>query len=177
MRDFFKKHIGLVVVAAMSVAVIVTAVLLGSLALRQPQDVENNNGYCRVYVTGAVDVDGYVTVGEGTDVAAVVHRAGMHKNGILPPVTTRLVKSGESIIVDFCIDGVSYSAVNVNGGYVDGRIAADGVSMQAINALADYREAHGTIRNRTQMRVALGELYEDNYYRFFIAEADYEQDS
>lgn len=163
------------VVAVLLMAVVVVVVLFSDLILRQPQDVDDNSGYCRVYVSGAVETDGYVTVNEGTDVAAVAHRMGMHKNGILPPVTTRFVKSGECIIVDFCIDGVSYSSVNVNGGYVVGRIVPEGVSAQAINALADYIEAYGKIRNRTQLRVALGELYEDNYYRFFIAEADYEQ--
>lgn len=86
------------------------------------------------------------------------------------------VSNGQVIIVGFAEGDGRYYSVNANGAFVAARMDVDGVSAEVVNALADYIEAHGKVHNRTELRAALGDYYQDNYYKFYVSEVDYRAD-
>ena len=75
------------------------------------------------------------------------------------------------------LDGTEYFSVNVNGGLILTRSRIDGIEADIINKLADYIETNGKITNRNMLKTALGDDYEDNYYKFYIDIDDYAQNS
>lgn len=77
------------------------------------------------------------------------------------------------IIINYIQNGLVFYSVNVNGASIIYRLNVENVSEKIVNKIADYIELNGSISNRTKLRAALGEDYEDNYYKFFIDEQDY----
>lgn len=136
-----------------------------------------NNRTVRVYVDGAVEDPGYYDVAVGTDVQTVIlTKARLCLNGVLPADGHVAVSNGQSIIIGFAEGDGRYYAVNANGAFVAARIDGNGVSADVINAVADYIEAHGKVHNRAELRAALGDYYQDNYYKFYVSEVDYRAD-
>ena len=130
----------------------------------------------KLYVSGAVARDGYYEVEAGTSYLELFQLAGILSQTQLPLFYANLVDGSVTcFILDYNVDGVVYNSVNVNGELIRNRRQIKGLSADVVNKLADYLEQHGTIRNRQQLSVALGEDYADNYYKLHVAEDDYEE--
>lgn len=130
-----------------------------------------------IYVDGAVENPGYYDVAVGTDVqTAVLTKAVLSMSGALPNDGHAAVKNGDSVIVGFVDGNGRYNSVNANSAFVKARMDVDGVSADVVDRLASYLETHGKVQNRTELRAALGDYYEDNYYKFYVSEVDYRAD-
>lgn len=130
----------------------------------------------RIYVSGAVERDGYYEVSAETSYVSLFQLAGLLPETVLPEFYTNLIDGNiTKIILDY-YDGeaVRYS-INVNSPLIANRIPVKGLSQDVIDKLADYIDQYGAIRNRQQLSEALGDDYADNYYRLYIAEEDYEK--
>ena len=128
-----------------------------------------------VYISGAVKNDGYFELEAGADYFALASAAGMLAETLMPD-NPSLVVDGKitTIVFDFIHNGIATDSINVNGVLVTNRFPIDCVSCEIIDKLADYIEYNGVIANRRELKIALGDDYEDNYYKFFISEQDYE---
>lgn len=131
----------------------------------------------KLYVCGAVEKEGYVVVRQGADVNAAIALAGIAQKASLPTSGSCLVECDGVIVVDFFDEqGNVCSPTNCNGLAVKNKLPCDGIPQNAVNAVADYIAAHGKIKNRAELKLALGDLFADNFYKFFVEEADYEAD-
>ena len=127
-----------------------------------------------VYVCGAVRVEGYVEVETGSTYLDAIAQAGLLAQSYLPDFVGSLVVADSVVVVGFAQYGVNYQSVNVNGTYVKHRMPVDGVPFAVINKIADYIDKYGKVTNKEQLKIILGDDYADNYYKFFVAEGDYE---
>lgn len=128
----------------------------------------------KLYVSGAVERDGYVDIPLVTDRKTVLEIVGVAPCAAIPvdanvPLSAYL----QEYIVNFVCDGVECQSVNVNSPYVSARQTFEGVDDRVIGKLADYISQHGAITNRDQLRLALDGDYDDNYYKFYIDVSDY----
>lgn len=148
-----------------------------SMPLKPAQTPSNSNektSTCTVYVSGAVANDGYVTVNIGSDYYALLTQAGLLDCSAMVENSSNVIKGDVTqLIVNYIQNNRTYYSVNVNGAAVTYRLGAENISSNVINKLADYIEANGIISNRGELSVALGDDYNDNYYKFFIDEQDY----
>lgn len=141
-----------------------------------PTNTDDDSAKRTLYVSGAVQTDGYVTIPQLCDYKTVLEIVGLTECSLMPEDVTRLVDEGiDHWFVDYTYDGINYLSVNVNGVYVITRATIEGLDPLIVNKLADYIEAYGTITNRDQLRLALGDCYESNYYKFYIDQLDYAQ--
>lgn len=140
---------------------------------------KNPSDYDRVvYVSGAVQNDGYVTVPQICDYKSLLNIAGItNSTATLMNISTLIPNNSKCIVFNFMLDGTEYFSVNVNGGLILTRSRIDGIEADIINKLADYIETNGKITNRNMLKTALGDDYEDNYYKFYIDIDDYAQNS
>lgn len=143
-----------------------------------PNDEKNFNGgnetSVKVYICGAVQNPGIYSLPQGVDVQTAVEKAVLCDNGILPDNSLQFVKDGDCICVGFVDEDYKrYDSVNANGLLIVTRSEVDGLSAEVVNALADYIENNGTIHNREDLGKALGNLYADNFYKFYVSEVDY----
>lgn len=139
---------------------------------------DNQTKYASVYICGAVKNSGFFKIPEGTDVqTAVLEYARILDNGVLPAYSLEFVHDGDVIIVDYVVGKTRYSVANVNGMYVVSRLGVDNVETDVINMLADYISANGKIRNNDDLRSALGDKYNENFYKFYVSEDDYREDN
>ncbi len=133
-----------------------------------------NKSKYTVYVSGAVATDGYVSVVVGSDIYAVLSKAGLLDCSQTPENSTALVTEQTSnIIVNYRQNNRTYYSVNVNGAAIIYRLNVENVSEEVVNKLADYISQNGPIGNRAKLREALGEDYENNFYKFYIEQKDY----
>ncbi len=130
----------------------------------------------RVYVFGAVLNEGYVEVDSSTTVETMLNTVGLCEQSSYPKNSLEvLTKNTKTYFVEYMLDGVTYSCVNVNGLYVVTRSKIENVDEEVVNKLADYLEEYGTITNKNVMREILGEEdYQNNYYKFYVSVDDYE---
>lgn len=137
---------------------------------------ESNNRV--LYVSGAVQTDGYITIPSICDYKTLFELVGVTDYTLMPEDVTKLIEDNVgSYIANFTCDGVDYVSVNVNGGHIIARLNIDGIDLTVVNKIADYIEVNGVITNRNQLRLALGDDYENNYYKFYIGKLDYAQAS
>ena len=130
----------------------------------------------RLYVYGAVEREGYVEVAAGSTYDVAIHSAGLLPESVLPSYAAVIVNENLTrVAVDYYDGSVARQCVNVNGVLVIGRFHVDGISDNIINMLADYIEQHGKISNKNELVAALGDDYSANFYKFFVAEEDYEE--
>ena len=128
----------------------------------------------KLYVSGAVANDGYITVPQLCDYKKALTAAGLTDYSFVRvDLNKNLPVDIICLIVDFTYDGVVCPSVNVNGGYVTLRSEVAGGAPSVVNRLADYIESHGVITNRDALKQALGDDYADNYYKFYIDINDY----
>ena len=131
-----------------------------------------------LYVSGAVVNDGYITIPQVCDYKTALDIAGVLSSSVLPiNIFAPIPSNTDSLLINFCIDDTIYYCVNVNGAYVTSRLSIDGIDDLIVNKLADYIQSNGVISNRSQLKIALGDDYNDNYYKFYIDKSDYAQDS
>ncbi len=149
---------------------------LSPLASRKTP-VKNQKVYS-VYVCGAVQNEGFVDVPEGSDYAFLLEKAGVlsvtyYPTNILIIVTPRT----KMLAVNYFDGEKSCYCVNVNGSAVTYRLDVENVDSSVIDILADYIERHGKIRNKATLRTVLGdEIYQSNFYKFYIDISDYEHE-
>lgn len=129
----------------------------------------------RIYLSGAVERDGYYEVGAGTSYMQLFQQAGILSQTILPSFYSNLVDGSVTCFILDYYDGAICQSINVNSALIVGRLPVSGLSSEVVNKLADYIEYNGAISNRQQLKEALGSDYQDNYYKLYIAEADYEE--
>ena len=139
-----------------------------------PTDTKPNETTRKIYISGAVENDGYITVPQLCDYERAMEVAGFTDYSVMPSnPTSVIVPNVDRLIVGFVCDGLEYDSVNVNGGLIKQRARVDGVDDVIVAKLADYIETNGVIANRDMLRVALGDDYKDNYYKFYIDIDDY----
>ena len=140
------------------------------LADRQPQTVS-------IYVCGAVENEGYYEINLGADYNELLGMAGLLTVSVPPTFSSSFVDgSVTNVIVSYTDGKNAHNVINVNSQLITNRFEVDGLTSDVVNRLADYIEAHGKIGNRKQLGQALGDDYDDNYYKLFVAEIDYEID-
>lgn len=141
-------------------------------------DSDDETNVRMLYVSGAVVRDGYVAVPQICDYKMLLETVGIAEQAKLPEDIFRLIAPNiDRYIADFMREGVAYSSVNVNGAGVLARREIDGVDFAVVNKLADYIEKNGAITNRNKLKLALGDDYDENYFKFYIDKLDYAQDS
>lgn len=143
------------------------------------QSVANNSGAgttYTVYICGAVAREGYYEVAEGATYLDVIRKAGILPETFIPNNESSLLDGEQSIIVvNYVENGVECYCHDANDPFFSLRRPTGGLSLEIVNKIADYLETHGTIRNKDVLREVLGDDYENNHYKLFIAEADYEE--
>lgn len=143
-----------------------------------PPQVNQGNLMRKIYVSGAVENDGYINVPQICDYNTLLQIAGALPCAYMRNDVTAFVPEDLNVyIVDYVICGVRYYSHNVNSLSVKYRLPIDGVDGSVVDKLADYIDINGAVSNRQQLKDALGDDYLDNYYKFFIEEQDYAQDS
>lgn len=127
-----------------------------------------------LYVSGAVLNDGFITIPQLCDYKTALEIAGVTDFSVITNnLTAPISVSSDSLIIGFKIDGKEFRSVNVNGGFVTLRQSVEGVEDVVIYKLADYIETNGKITNRNALKLALGDDYGYNYYKFYIDVNDY----
>lgn len=132
-----------------------------------------------IYVCGAVEHEGYYEVEVGMDYYELLRKVGLLPVSAPPTFSSAFVDgSVTDIVVDYFDGGVRRYSINVNNPWIASRSYDDveGLTREVVDRLADYIEAHGSIANKEQLKLALLDDYDDNYYKLFIAETDYEID-
>lgn len=130
----------------------------------------------KIYVSGAVIHDGYLTLPQICDYKTLLEKAGVTAYTAIPidGLSSAIPEALDSVIFGFVLNGVTYPCVNVNGAAVKLRLEIDGVDEYVVDKLADYVELNGKITNRDSLALALGDDYDGNYYKFYIDIDDYE---
>lgn len=130
----------------------------------------------RIYIYGAVQREGYYEVEVGTDYMEVLALAGLLPQSIVPTLSSSYVDGTITVLPVGYYDGdTARSSINVNSILITSRMPVDGLSVAVVNKLADYIEIHGKITNKHQVLEALGDDYDENYYKLYVAEIDYEE--
>ena len=130
----------------------------------------------RFYVCGAVEREGYVEVVAGSSYDMAIRLAGVLDKTVWPEYSATTVNGEFTQILLNYYDGEKIcDSVNANSALIAGRLPVEGISDEIVNKLADYIDAYGKISNKQRLAEALGDDYSDNYYKFFVAEEDYEE--
>ena len=130
----------------------------------------------RLYVSGAVEREGYVEVVAGSSYDTAIRLAGLLKETVLPSYAATTVNGDFTQIVLSYYDGEKVcDSINANSLLIANRLRVYGISDEIVNKLADYIDLHGKISNKQCLAEALGDDYQSNYYKFFVAEKDYEE--
>ena len=139
-------------------------------------EIENQSGKTfRIYVYGAIENEGYVEVPSGSAYDTAIRIAGLLEQSVLPNFAATTVDGSLTQIAVEYNDGTkARESINVNGAVVLNRVPVEGISIDIINKIADYIEQHGRITNKQVLEKILGDDYSDNFYKFFVAEEDYE---
>ena len=128
------------------------------------------------YVCGAVEREGYVEVAAGSSYDVAIRLAGLLPESVLPSYAATTVNGDFTQIILNYYDGETVrDSINANSILIVWRWHVDGISDEIVNKLADYIDEYGKISNRQRLADALGCDYLDNYYKFFVAEEDYEE--
>lgn len=160
---------------------VVLLLMLVGCKIDQPLDDQqlpgnNNDNQLNIYVCGAVQNEGYISVEIGADYFAVVNKAGILPQSKMPDFGDQLVdKNRLVVVVGYIENGISYDCINVNGPLVTRRTSIKNVDDAVVDILADFIENNGEIHNRKMLKLALGDFYQDNFYKFFVHEDSYEK--
>ncbi len=129
-----------------------------------------------VYVCGAVENEGYVDIFEGTDYQSLILSAGYIPQMVMPKTPYAVVREDVSTVVLNYFDGQKECyCINLNGAVVSDNLPCENVSPQVIEKLHNYVVANGKISDRALLKQILGNDYQDNFYKFFVSESDYEK--
>ena len=140
----------------------------------KPNKVEPSVATRKLYVSGAVQNDGYIELPQLCDYKTALEAAGLLDCSAISSNFTSLIAADvDRLIVDFKTDGVLHSSIDVNGYLVTLNMHIDGIEDSVVSKLSQYIEVNGKICNRSQLMTALGDDYADNYYKFYIDIYDY----
>ena len=130
-----------------------------------------------IYICGAVVSEGYYEVTEGETYFDAIRKAGLLPQTCVPSNQSSLIDGKQNIIVvNYVENGIEHSCHDANDPFFALRRPMGNLSCEIVNKLADYSEEYGIIHNKETLRAILGEEdYENNHYKLFIAEADYEK--
>lgn len=133
------------------------------------------DGVFKVYVCGAVEREGHYLVPQDKTVADVVAMAGLLPESVMPKNATTYIKNNCQIVVDYYQNGATYNCVNVNGATIQNNLLVDNIPAEVVQKLHTYLKNCGKITNKqTLKRILTAEEYQQNHYKFFVQEADYE---
>ena len=141
-------------------------------------DAKQPRVFC-VYVCGAVAQEGYVEICEGADYFQLVCLAGYLPQTVMPDNPHMVVEKGVTSLAVRYFDGEKFCyCTNVNGQAVRDKSEIENVSAQTVNKIATYLEANGKITNKTQLaNILTYDEYQNNHYKFYVSEADFEKGS
>ncbi len=129
-----------------------------------------------VYVCGAVENEGYVTVEAGETYLTVLELAGILPQSVVPQLHTYPVDgSVTELIVNYSDGEQIYDCINADNLLIAERLGVEGLPTEIVELLADYIAEFGAFHNKQQLKTALGEYAEEYHYRFFISEENYEK--
>ena len=131
----------------------------------------------RIYVCGAVEREGYYYAEVGTDYISVLRLAGLLPESILPTLSSSYVDGKiTQIIVNYYDGKTMRNSINANSVLIVRRAPVNGLDESVVNKIADYIETYGKLTNKKQLKLALGDDYDANFYKLYIPEKDYEVD-
>lgn len=166
---------GLTVVVILLLAV--TMLLYGcdtALAPLSIQDNEKTSVCYKVYVSGAVENDGYYNVLQGATVLDAITQAGILDKTVLPENVYETIKQDTAIYLDYLQNYEIRFSIDLNGGLIAYNVNVEGIDADVIESIRNYVFANGKITNKNVLKLILGEKYADNYYKFYIGAEDYE---
>ena len=139
-----------------------------------PNNVHKPTNYS-VYVCGAVENEGYYQVSEGGTYFQAIEQAGLLQQSSFSPNFYSIVTGDQlAVAVRYTQNDVVYECVNLNNASLVLGLPVQNVPDEVVGKIANYIANYGKIHNKSQLRTALGDDYEDNFYKFYVAEADYE---
>lgn len=128
----------------------------------------------RVYICGAVQNEGYYNVAQGTTIGDAIALAGILPQTVLPTNLQVYVQSNMQIVVEYLCDDAHHVGINVNGAYVISNTPAPNIPADVMEKLHNYYIQNGVITNKQILKQILTEeQYQQNHYKFFVAEEDY----
>ncbi|MBQ8433973.1 MAG: SLBB domain-containing protein [Clostridia bacterium] len=128
----------------------------------------------RVYICGAVQNEGYYNVVQGTTIGDAIALAGILPQTVLPTNLQVYVQSNMQIVVEYLCDDAHHVGINVNGAYVISNTPAPNIPADVMEKLHNYYIQNGVITNKQILKQILTEeQYQQNHYKFFVAEEDY----
>lgn len=137
---------------------------------------QNASKTITVYVCGAVENEGYLTISAGTSYTELFRLAGILPQSALPELYSDTVEqTTDFVVVNYFDDGKICYCVNANSLLVTNDDHIDGLPDGAVNLLSAYIVKNGKIHNKQQLRVALGPYAASCLYKFFVAPTDYEE--
>lgn len=142
----------------------------------QSQNIPNKtDATFTVYVCGAVANEGYYVVAQGSTVADAIALAGILPQSIFPTNSQSFVQSNCQIVVRYHENGTNFDCINLNGIYVQHNLPTQNVDESVIAKLNAYYLQNGTITSKQILQQILTEQeYQQNYYKFYVQESDYE---
>lgn len=148
-----------------------------TINLYQSQTIPNKTDTTfTVYICGAVQNEGYYVVAQGSTVADAISLAGILTQTIFPTNSQSFVKTNCQIVVRYYENGTNFDCINVNGAYVQHNLPTPNVPASVIAKLNAYYVQNGAITNKQILQQILTEQeYQQNHYKFFVQESDYEK--
>ena len=134
-------------------------------------------GTYKIYVCGAVAKEGYYEVAAGDTYLDAITQAGLLPESWIPESFATVVNGSTSFVVVNYVenDEVKY-CINANHEFIAKRYSIADLPEEVVNKLADYIAANGAITNKDVLRSVLGKHdYQNYHYKFYVAEADYEE--
>lgn len=173
-----KKYLLIVLVLILALCVIFGGCDVSKLSPWGEKSTQNKGDHAAtysVYVYGAVKNEGFYQVQKGDTYYQAIMQAGLLKQSKLTANYYSIVTDTQlSIAVHYVENGTEYECVNVNGRAFEQGLDVPNVAAEVVAKIADYVQKHGKIHNQSQLRAALGDDYETNYYKMYVAEEDYE---
>ena len=108
---------------------------------------------------------------------AAISQAGLLIQSSLPTISSSTVDTRVSfVVVSYIENGTVRDCINANHEFILSRLPMEGIPGEIVNKIADYLTINGVIHNKNVLREVLGEVdYENYHYKFYVAEADYEE--
>ena len=129
----------------------------------------------KVYIYGAVQNEGYYLISKGKTIGDAIALAGILPQTFLVQNATAYIQKDCQIALLYHENGTTYPLTNLNGLHIQSNLAVQNVESSVVDKLHAYFVAHGKIVNKDVLKQILTESeYQQNHYKFFVAEADYE---
>lgn len=123
-----------------------------------------------VYICGAVENEGEYTLEYSTTFANAANSATVTPNSDLSELYSQQVTEATTFILVpyFDENGDTQYPIELNHEYFNQIAKAAGIQANVIELINAYRSKFGLFSDKKQLKDALGELYRDNYYKFYL---------